>query len=63
MQLLTLHGQGDGLAGLVLSVLVINCLHIIPSRVWGHRRQDNQCVVQSDGAEERASTKQGEYTI
>lgn len=50
MQLLTLHWQGDGLAGLVLPVLVINCLDVVAAGVRCHRWQDNQCVVQCDGA-------------
>lgn len=49
---LTLYWQGDGLACLVLSVLVIYSLDIVTSGIWGHSRQDNQCVVQCDGTTE-----------
>jgi len=56
--LLTLYGQGDGLAGLVLSVLVVYRLDVVASGVRRHRRQNDQRVVQSDGAEE--GTRRGE---
>ncbi|TNN35853.1 hypothetical protein EYF80_053985 [Liparis tanakae] len=56
--LLTLYGQGDGLAGLILSVLVVYRLDVVASGVGRHRRQNDQRVVQSDGAEE--GTRRGE---
>lgn len=49
--LLTLNWQGDGLAGLVLSILVINRLDVVAAGVGCHRREDNQRVVQRDGTE------------
>lgn len=52
MGLLTFYWQGDGLAGLVLSILVVYSLHIVASGIGCHGRQDNQCVVQSNGTEQ-----------
>lgn len=47
---LTFHGERDGLAGLIVSVLVVHGLHVVPPRVGCHRRQDDQGVVQRDGS-------------
>lgn len=47
---LTGHRQGDGLAGLVVPVLVIHSLHVVTPRVRGHRGQDDQGVLQRDGS-------------
>lgn len=58
MWLLTLYWQGDGLAGLVLSILVIYSLHIVASGIRCHGRQDNQCVVQSNGTEQEKKRKE-----
>lgn len=59
MWLLTLYWQGDGLAGLVLSVLVIYRLDVVAPGIWCHSGQDDQRVVQSDGTEE-GTTRQVE---
>lgn len=58
MWLLTLYWQGDGLAGLVLSILVIYSLHIVASGIRCHSRQDNQRVVQSNGTEQEKKRKE-----
>ena len=55
--LLTVHSQGDGLAGLVLSVLVVDSLDVVASGVRGHRGQDDQRVVKGDGTE---GTREGQ---
>lgn len=47
---LTLHRKGDRLAGLVLSVFVIDGLDVVAASVGGHGGEDDQCIVQSDGA-------------
>lgn len=47
---LTGHGQGDGLARLVVPVLVIDRLHVVTPGVRGHRGQDDQGVLQRDGS-------------
>lgn len=47
---LTGHGQGDGLARLVVPVLVIHRLHVVTPRVRRHRGQDDQRVLQRDGS-------------
>lgn len=60
LRLLTLHGESDGLAGLVVSVLVINRLHVVAASIWSHRRQDDQGVLQRDGSEERQKTSFGQ---
>lgn len=56
--LLTLNCQSDGLARLVLSVLVIYSLDIIAPGVRCYCRQDHQRVVQSDGTDGTASYHQ-----
>lgn len=38
---LTFYIQDDGLAGLVLSVLVVDGLGVVPARVRGHSGQDD----------------------
>ena len=48
--LLTLHGQGDWLAGLVLAVLVVDRLDVVASGVRRHGGQDDERVLQGDGA-------------
>lgn len=55
---LTLHCESDGLTGFVLPVLVIHGLGIVPSCIWGHSGQDDQCVVQSDGTDEEELERQ-----
>ena len=52
-RLLTLHGKSDGLAGLVIPVLVINSLHVVAACVGSHRGQDDEGVLQGDGSEQR----------
>lgn len=52
-RLLTLHGKSDGLAGLVIPVLVINSLHVVSACVGSHRGQDDEGVLQGDGSEQR----------
>ncbi len=47
---LTFYIQDDGLAGLVLSVLVVDGLGIVPACVRGHSGQDDKSVVQSEGS-------------
>jgi len=47
---LTGHGQRDGLARLVVPVLVIHRLHVVTSRVGGHRGEDGEGVLQRDGS-------------
>ena len=59
--LLTVNRQGDGLAGLVFPVLVVDRLYIVASSIRGHRGQDDQSVVQSNGSEEHRDTF-GHYT-
>lgn len=54
--LLTLHGESDGLAGLVIPILVIYRLHVVAARVGSHRRQDDEGVLQSDGSGKRNRT-------
>ena len=51
--LLTLHRQGDWLAGLVLAVLVVDRLDVVAPGVGRHGGQDDQRVLQCDGAGER----------
>lgn len=50
---LTLHRQCDWLAGLVLSVLVVDGLDVVAAGVGGHGGEDDQRVVQRDGAAQR----------
>lgn len=50
-RVLTLHGQRDGLTGFVLAVLVVDGLRVVASGIGRHRGQDDQGVVQGDGAE------------
>lgn len=52
-RLLTLHGESDRLAGLVIPVLVINSLHVVAACVGSHRRQDDEGVLQGDGSVQR----------
>lgn len=47
---LTFYIQEDGLAGLVLSVLVVDGLGVVPARIWGHGGEDDKGVVQSKGS-------------
>lgn len=58
MRSLTLYWQGDGLAGLVLSVLVVHRLDVVAPGVRRHRGQDDQRVVERDGTEEGEKNKQ-----
>lgn len=53
---LTLHRQCDWLAGLVLSVLVIDGLDVVAASVGGHGREDDQRIVQRDGAVKKRQT-------
>ena len=46
----TFHREDNGLAGLVLSVLVVHSLGVVASSIRGHRGQDNQSVVQGDSS-------------
>lgn len=52
-RLLTLHGKSDGLAGLVIPVLVINSLYVVAACVGSHRGQDDEGVLQGDGSAKR----------
>lgn len=47
---LTGHGQCDGLARLVVPVLVIHRLHVVTPCVRGHRGEDDEGVLQRDGS-------------
>lgn len=60
LRLLTLHCESDGLAGLVVSVLVINRLHVVAAGIGSYRRQDDQRVLQRDGSEERQKISFGQ---
>lgn len=55
-RVLTLHCESDGLAGFVLPILVVDCLGVITPCIRGHCGQDDQGVVQSDGADDKNQT-------
>lgn len=48
--LLTFHYDRNGLAGLVVAILVVDSLHVVASGIGGHAGQDHQSVVLGDGA-------------
>lgn len=54
---LTFYSQDNGLAGLVLSVLVVDGLSIIPACIRGHGGEDHKSVVQGYGSKARVKEK------
>lgn len=50
---LTLHRERDGLAGLVLAILIVDRLDVVAAGIRRHGGQDDQRVVKCDGTENK----------